>query len=53
MASILGGGTVVRSHQYDVTGDGQRFLINSLPQEGSNASSRMTVVLNWQAALKK
>ena len=33
--------------QYDVTRDGQRFLLN-VPLEGS-ASSPITVVVNWQA----
>jgi serine/threonine protein kinase len=36
--------------QYDVTPDGQRFLLN-LPSEESGPP--MTVVLNWAAALKK
>jgi hypothetical protein len=35
---------------YDVSADGQRFLINS---DGAQfASSPLTVVLNWQAALE-
>jgi dipeptidyl aminopeptidase/acylaminoacyl peptidase len=37
--------------QYDVTADGQRFLINT-PVEGAT-SSPLTVVLNWPAALKQ
>lgn len=32
--------------QYDVTRDGQRFLINSLPRE--DASAPLTVLVNWQ-----
>ncbi|HYW42605.1 MAG TPA: hypothetical protein VE959_07090 [Bryobacteraceae bacterium] len=52
-APIFGGSRLLRSHEYDVTGDGQRFLINSAPLEESGASSPITVVLNWQAALKK
>ena len=40
-----------RSIIYDVTPDGQRFLIN-LPLE-EPSSSRITVVLNWMAALNK
>ncbi len=36
--------------QYDVTRDGQRFLLN-VPLE--DAASPITVVLNWSAALKK
>jgi len=37
--------------QYDVTRDGQRFLLN-VPVEDA-ASSLITIVLNWTAALKK
>jgi eukaryotic-like serine/threonine-protein kinase len=37
--------------QYDVTPDGQRFLINSLPPE--NTAPPLTLVLNWNAELKK
>ena len=37
--------------QYDVTPDGQRFLINSLPSE--NTAPPLTLVLNWNAQLKK
>ncbi len=38
-------------HQYDVTRDGQRFLLN-VPLEQS-ASSPITVVLNWTTALSR
>ena len=31
--------------QYDVTADGQRFLINSLPRE--NAAAPLTLLMNW------
>jgi hypothetical protein len=37
--------------QYDVTRDGQRFLLNSLTEE--SAPSPITVVLNWQEELKQ
>ena len=37
--------------QYDVTRDGQRFLIN-VPLEEASASP-ITVVLSWTAGLKK
>jgi serine/threonine protein kinase/Tol biopolymer transport system component len=37
-------------YQYDVTGDGQRFLINVPPER---ATIPITVVLNWTAGLKK
>jgi Tol biopolymer transport system component len=37
---------------YDVTADGQRFIVTT-PVEGAQVRSSITVVLNWQAALKK
>jgi hypothetical protein len=39
-----------RTH-YVPSGDGQRFLINTLP--GDQPSASITVVLNWTAGLKK
>ncbi len=39
------------SNRYDVTSDGQRFLVN-VPAEGV-ASAPMVAVLNWTAGLKK
>ena len=38
-------------HPYDVSPDGQRFLV-SVPS-GEPASSRVTVVLNWTALLPR
>jgi Tol biopolymer transport system component len=38
-------------HQYAVTRDGQRFLVN-VPQPGSSPTP-LTVVVNWQAAVQK
>jgi Tol biopolymer transport system component len=38
-------------YSYDVSPDGQRFLINTAPEQA--ASAPFTVVLNWTAALKK
>jgi serine/threonine protein kinase len=38
-------------YQYDVTADGQRFLVNTLVEQ--KASSPITVVINWTAGLKK
>jgi dipeptidyl aminopeptidase/acylaminoacyl peptidase len=38
-------------YAYDVTADGQRFLINSFPTQ--SASAPITVVVNWTAGLKK
>jgi Tol biopolymer transport system component len=37
---------------YDVTADGQRFLLSS-PAEGRNSTPPLTVIVNWDAALKK
>ncbi len=36
---------------WDVTADGQRFLINK--ELAGSSSAPITVVLNWQAGLKK
>jgi eukaryotic-like serine/threonine-protein kinase len=39
---------------WDVTADGKRFLMTVLPGQGQQAASTpITVVLNWQADLKK
>jgi hypothetical protein len=38
-------------HQYDVTRDGQRFLLNVTTEQASTPS--ITVVLDWTAALRK
>lgn len=35
--------------QYDVTKDGERFLINSLPRE--DAAVPLTVIFNWPRAI--
>jgi hypothetical protein len=35
-----------RRSTYDVTADGQRFLV-LLPQEGDQAQAKLIVVLNW------
>ena len=39
-----------RSQSFDVTSDGQRFLIILAPEQ---ERSRLTVVSNWQAVLQK
>ena len=39
------------SNRYDVTADGQRFLINSPAQSGKEAP--YNVILNWTSTLKK
>ena len=53
-APIFGGGTATNTTRYDVTADGKKFLINSVPAETTPVTSPpITVVLNWQAGLKK
>ncbi len=39
------------NHPYDVTADGQRFLVNTLLGEAS--SGPVTLVINWDAEVKK
>ena len=38
-------------YPYDVSADGQRFLVNTLVEE--TASAAITLVVNWTAGLKK
>jgi hypothetical protein len=38
-------------YSYDVSADGQRFLVNTAPVQTTAAP--ITVVLNWTAGLKK
>jgi hypothetical protein len=40
-----------RCYEYDVSVDGQRFLINTVREQ--SASAPITVVVNWNAGLKK
>jgi Tol biopolymer transport system component/predicted Ser/Thr protein kinase len=40
-------------NEYDVSADGQKFLINSVPQQNGAAAAPITVVVNWTAGLKK
>jgi hypothetical protein len=42
-------GGLIRSHQYEVTPDGANFLL----RKTARAAAPITVVLNWQAGLKK
>ena len=44
-------GNTTSGYQYDVTADGQRFLVNTSVEQ--KVSSPITVVLNWTAGLKK
>lgn len=48
---IWGGGATNTVYRYDVTADGQRFLINVEP--GDEKPPAMSVVLNWQGLLKR
>ncbi len=47
---IWAGGVDGEVHRWDVSADGQKFLIPTLPAQAKTA---FTVVMNWQAALKK
>jgi serine/threonine protein kinase/Tol biopolymer transport system component len=47
---IWAGGVTAEVHRWDVSSDGQKFLIPTLPAQAKTAFS---VVMNWQAALKK
>jgi eukaryotic-like serine/threonine-protein kinase len=42
-----------RGYSYDVSADGQKFLINSAAHQNGSGPAPITVVLNWTAALKK
>ena len=51
-----GGGTGTGGiwHQYDITPDGHRFLVNTLAQEEQlQATLPITIVVNWAAGLKQ
>lgn len=41
----------VAASPYDVSADGQRFLVNTLVQDA--AATPITLVVNWPALLKK
>jgi Tol biopolymer transport system component len=47
-APIFGGGASVNNRYWDLTPDGQRFLITT---SGDSNGSPLTVVLNWQTGL--
>ncbi len=51
-ANLVGGFGIIIGFgsQYDVTPDGQRFLVNL---ESANSDSPLTVILNWKSALAK
>ena len=46
---VFGGGAALSNHYWDVSADGQRFLVNTVNPEGG--SSMLTVMLNWQSGL--
>jgi hypothetical protein len=46
--------TVPTTTSWDVSGDGKRFLLTVAPNQGQqNAQTPITVVLNWQADIKR
>jgi Tol biopolymer transport system component len=49
--SVFGGGASVNNFYWDVTADGQRFLINTVI--GGAEPSTLNVVLNWQSGLSR
>jgi hypothetical protein len=49
-APIYGGGFTINERRWDLTRDGQKFLINT---SSGDAVAPITVVLNWQSELKK
>jgi Tol biopolymer transport system component len=49
--AIFGGGASVNNWYWDVTPDGQRFLINTVI--AGNEPSALNVVLNWQSGLPR
>jgi hypothetical protein len=53
-AGLLGGPVLVTGFrpQYDVTADGQRFLLN-VPVNEKASSPAITVVMNWAAGLRR
>jgi Tol biopolymer transport system component/tRNA A-37 threonylcarbamoyl transferase component Bud32 len=40
-------------YRYDVSADGQRFVVNSLPEQAQASSVPITVVVNWAAGLRR
>ncbi len=54
VAGMAGAGARFRlGAPYAATRDGQRFLLNLTPGAEGAAAPPLTVVTNWQAALKK
>ena len=49
----FGGDAGQPARQYDVTADGQRFLLIKDPSESATAPMNLTIVLNWLDELKR
>jgi len=47
---VRGGGP---RYFYDVSADGQRFLLNALPEQSTAAAAPLTLVVNWTSGLKR
>ena len=52
-APVSNGGPDLNAFHYDVSRDGQRFLINAVATDAPAARLPITVVLNWPRLLKK
>jgi hypothetical protein len=53
-APVLGVGIDIGPFRYDVSRDGQKFLIDAAPTDGAaTRPSTITIVLNWQTLVKK
>jgi Tol biopolymer transport system component len=46
-------GVVSLSQMYDVTRDGQRFLVNARPNNAAATATPLTVILNWTSTLQR
>jgi hypothetical protein len=50
---IYGGSSTNYNFRYDVTADGRRFLVNSVPESQTSTPDSITVVVNWAPGLQK
>lgn len=50
---VLSGGSAINGFRYDVSRDGEKFLINAVATDADTARPPITVVLNWPTLLKK
>jgi hypothetical protein len=46
-------GGAISTFRYDLTPDGQRFLVNATPPAESKSPEPITVLVNWEAGLSK